>query len=89
MSTLTTNSLIAGARALSAELSWLTLRRAIIIEYGIMLFFICTLRGRRDGSDRNQRLASAILSLARDILISLISTTVLCFFVAWLVASHA
>lgn len=89
MSTLTTNSLIAGARALSAELSWLTLKRAIIIEYGIMIFFICTLRGRHDGSDRSQRLASAVLSLARDILFSLISVTVLCFFVAWLVASHA
>lgn len=85
---LTTNSLIAGARALSAEISWLTLKRAIVIEYGILVFFMYWLKGRDTGFYRQKELRPRMLYSVRDLLISLISASILCFLVAWIIAAH-
>ena len=85
---LTTNSLIAGARALSAEISWLTLKRAIVIEYGIVVFFMYWLRGRDTGFHRQKELLTRILYSLRSFLISLISASILCFLVAWIIAAQ-
>lgn len=86
MAMLTTNSLIAGARALSAELGSLTLKRAILIEYGIVLIIGYFLRWSSLGFYRGLGLTSKTLYWVRDFLISLVGATVLCFFMAWLAA---
>ena len=88
MAMLTTNSLIAGARALSAELGWLTLKKAMLIEYGIALIVGYFLRRSSLGFYRGLRLTTKVLYWVRDFLISLVGATVVCFFMAWLAAAN-